>query len=109
MQDQYGLLINYEYCTGCHSCEVACQQEHAYPAGKYGIVVKEHIMETYEKVTVNYLPWPTDMCNLCAERAAHGLKPACVKHCQAQVMEYGKLEDLTLILRTLPKSVLFRL
>jgi serine/threonine protein kinase len=26
---RYGLLIDYEYCTGCHSCEVACQMEHA--------------------------------------------------------------------------------
>ena len=24
----YGLLINYEFCTGCHSCEVSCQMEH---------------------------------------------------------------------------------
>ncbi|HBT95151.1 MAG TPA: oxidoreductase, partial [Coriobacteriia bacterium] len=22
-----GILINYEYCTGCHSCEVACRNE----------------------------------------------------------------------------------
>ncbi|MFC1640021.1 4Fe-4S binding protein [Gemmatimonadota bacterium] len=21
---EYGLLIDYEYCTGCHACEVAC-------------------------------------------------------------------------------------
>ena len=21
-----GILINYEYCTGCHSCEVACKK-----------------------------------------------------------------------------------
>lgn len=28
-----GLLIDYEYCTGCHSCEVACKQEHGLGAG----------------------------------------------------------------------------
>ena len=36
-----GLLINYNYCTGCHSCKVACQQEHDFPAGKNGIKVTE--------------------------------------------------------------------
>ena len=34
---EYGLLIDYHYCTGCLSCEVACQQEHNHPAGKSGI------------------------------------------------------------------------
>ena len=23
-----GILINYDYCTGCHSCEVACKVVH---------------------------------------------------------------------------------
>ena len=107
--ETYGLLINYEYCTGCHSCEVACQQEHEFPVGKYGVIVKEHIMETYERVTVNYLPWFTDMCDLCANRTAHDTLPACVKHCQARVMQYGKIEDLAKKMIAMPKSVLFRL
>ena len=36
---QYGLLIDYEYCTGCQSCEVACKEEHNFPVGKWGIRV----------------------------------------------------------------------
>ena len=36
---RYALLIDYDYCTGCHSCEVACQQEHDYPVGTNGVVV----------------------------------------------------------------------
>ena len=35
----YGLLIDYEYCTGCQSCEVSCKEEHGYPVGKWGIRV----------------------------------------------------------------------
>ena len=31
---EYGLLIDYNYCTGCQSCEVACQQEHTHPVGQ---------------------------------------------------------------------------
>ena len=35
----YGLLIDYEYCTGCQACEVSCKEEHGYPVGKWGIRV----------------------------------------------------------------------
>lgn len=38
---KYGLLINYEFCVGCHVCELACKQEHNRPDGEWGIYVKE--------------------------------------------------------------------
>lgn len=28
-----GLLIDYEFCTGCQSCEIACKQEHGFSVG----------------------------------------------------------------------------
>lgn len=34
-----GLFINYEFCTGCHSCEVACKKEHKLPKGQFGMHV----------------------------------------------------------------------
>ena len=34
---EYGLLIDYEYCTGCETCVVACKEEHGFPVGKWGI------------------------------------------------------------------------
>ena len=37
----YGLLINYEYCTGCKSCEMACSVEHDIPIGKFGIKLEQ--------------------------------------------------------------------
>ena len=67
-----GLLINYDYCTGCHTCEVACKQEHGYPAGRWGIMVKDCTRETEGKVQVDFLPFPTDLCDLCARRTAGG-------------------------------------
>jgi ferredoxin len=39
MSETYGLLIDYEYCTGCESCVVSCKEEHGYPVGKWGIRV----------------------------------------------------------------------
>ena len=38
-----GLLIDYDYCSGCQSCVVACKQEHGHPAGKFGIKVDEKV------------------------------------------------------------------
>jgi len=32
----HGLLVDYEYCTGCHACEVAWKQEDRIPARKTG-------------------------------------------------------------------------
>jgi Fe-S-cluster-containing dehydrogenase component len=102
-----GLLIEYHYCTGCHSCEVACQQEHNYPAGKFGITVTEHVLETMNGMTIYYLPFPTDLCNLCAHRVKQGEKPACVKHCLASCIHYGSTDQLVREIENRPKTVLY--
>lgn len=91
-----GLLIDYEYCTGCHSCEVACKMEKQIPKGKWGIKLTEvgpwKIDD--EKWEWNYVPVPTSLCDLCGERVAQGKKPSCVHHCLGQCMEYGPVEEL---------------
>jgi Fe-S-cluster-containing dehydrogenase component len=102
-----GLLFEYQYCTGCHSCEVACQQEHNYPAGKFGITVTEHVLETLNGMTIYYLPFPTDLCNLCAHRTKHGQKPSCVKHCLASCIHYGPTDQLAQEMEKRPKTVLY--
>ncbi|MCL1846935.1 MAG: 4Fe-4S binding protein [Coriobacteriia bacterium] len=104
-----GLLIDYEYCTGCHSCEVACQMEHGLPVGQYGIKVAEvgpwqiHA----DKWQFAYVPIPTEQCNLCGERVAKGKLPSCVHHCQASVMKYGLVTDLAKELEAKRQMVLF--
>ncbi len=91
-----GLLIDYEFCTGCHSCEVACKQERNLPVGKWGIKLTEigPSQIAPDRWEYNFVPIPTELCDLCGERVAQGKKPACVHHCQAQVMEYGPVEEL---------------
>ena len=92
----YGLLINYEFCTGCHSCEVSCQMEHDLPVGRWGIKLQKigpwKISE--DEYQYDFVPVPTDQCNLCAERTSKGKKPLCVKHCQSLVMQYGPVKEL---------------
>ncbi len=104
-----GLLIDYDYCTGCYSCEVACQQEHGFRAGKLGIKVTEYILDgSTDKPAIYYLPFPTNHCNLCAQRTKNGEDPSCVKHCQAECMTYGPLEEMVQQMKKQPKTVLFR-
>ena len=111
MAERYGILIDYDWCTGCHSCEVACQMEHGFPVGQYGITVFEvgpweYAPETWQ---FSYLPTPTDECTLCSKRVALNKKPTCVQHCQAKCMHFGSLSELAARLADHPKQVLFAL
>ncbi len=102
---RYGLLINYDYCTGCHTCEVACQQEHGHPAGTTGIEVTKHVYRVGDKVKIDFIPYPTDYCDLCMIRCARGEKPSCVKHCQSRCMKFGPMEELADIARDMSRVV----
>lgn len=92
-----GILVDYEYCTGCHTCEVACKKELNLPKGQWGIrVFTDGPRKVYNsgKWELNNIPVLTSLCNLCGERVAKGKLPNCVHHCLAQVMEYGPVEEL---------------
>ncbi|UWG98957.1 oxidoreductase [Dehalobacter sp. DCM] len=92
----YGLMIDYEWCSGCQSCEVACKNEKGLPLGKWGIKVLELGPWEIEpkKYEWNYIPVPTSYCDLCADRVAKGEQPSCALHCLASVIEYGPVEEL---------------
>lgn len=104
-----GLLIDYEYCSGCHACEVACKQELNLPRGQRGIqVVEIGPMMMQGKLNLYYVPFPTPDCDLCLPRmAANGGMPSCVKHCPAGAMRYGDVGDLTRYLEGKPQTVLW--
>ena len=104
---KYGILIDYNFCTGCRSCEVACQQEHNFPVGKNGICVTKFEYETSAKQAIDYLPYPTSLCNLCLNRHKAGEEPSCVKHCQTRCMRFGNLHELVTEMEKGPKMVLF--
>jgi Fe-S-cluster-containing dehydrogenase component len=104
-----GLLIDYEFCTGCHACEVACMKELKLVVGQYGLKLAEngpHKMPD-GKWDWAYIPMPTALCNLCEERVAAGKQPSCVHHCQAGVMSYGPVGELAQKMAEKPKMVLF--
>ena len=104
-----GLMIDYEYCTGCHSCEVACKQEHDYPVGKGGIHLNEILTTMPDgRIRIDYLPFTTAYCDLCAKRIRGGeTTTACEKHCQAQVITFGSIIDLAKTMNRKSHHVLY--
>lgn len=98
--DDYGLLIDYKYCTNCQSCVVACQEEHGFAPDEFGIEVFESKPKRKPGGKIDdawdwtYLPMPTWRCDMCASRLDEGRKPMCVKHCLAACMDFGPIEEL---------------
>lgn len=92
-----GLMIDYEWCTGCQSCEIACKNEHDFASDKWGIKMMEFGPFEMEpgKMEWNYMAIPTSYCDLCETRVAKGDPPTCVQHCLAGVIEYGTVTELS--------------
>ena len=69
-----GIIIQYDFCTGCHACEVACKKERGLEAGQFGIKVMEYgpAKKPDGRWDYFFLPAPTDLCNLCEERVEAG-------------------------------------
>ncbi len=103
---KYGLLIDYDFCIGCRVCEIACKQEHQRPVGEQGIQVMG-VEPEGAGGRLYFFPFPTDRCNLCGKRIAKGLQPACVQHCQARVMKFGRIEELIKEVQEKSKTVLW--
>lgn len=90
----YAMLVNYGYCTGCHSCEIACRNEKDLPLDEWGIKVLEEGPEMIQGGWEwNYIAVPSRACDLCVERIAEGLKPSCELHCLAHVIEVIPLQE----------------
>jgi Fe-S-cluster-containing dehydrogenase component len=89
------LIIDYKYCTGCHTCELACQMEHEFSKDEWGIKVTEIGPAKFEAGWEwDYVPVPSILCDMCADRVAEGKKPTCVHHCQAKCIEMVPIEDV---------------
>jgi Fe-S-cluster-containing dehydrogenase component len=89
------LVIDYKYCTGCHTCEIACRNEKELSLDEWGIKLADMgPVELDGKWRWDYIPVPSQLCDLCEERMQAGEKPACVHHCLAQCLEVVDIEDI---------------
>jgi len=66
------ITVGTNICIGCHSCSMACP----FGVPRFG---EDHKMQK---------------CQLCAERIAYGLEPACVRICPAQALIWGTANEL---------------
>lgn len=92
---QYGMIIDYGFCTGCRSCEISCRNENGIPLDEWGIKVLQAGPEKLGgKWEWDFIPVPSRLCNLCTNRIAAGKPPACQLHCLANVIEVVPLEEI---------------
>lgn len=109
--EAYAILVDYHWCTGCHTCEMACQMEKGLPIGQSGVKVFEMGPWQIEGDVwqLDYAPIFGSQCDACAERTGKGKLPACVHHCQARCMEYGTVEELSARMEPGTKKALYLL
>lgn len=105
------LLIDLEWCSGCHTCEIACQMEHSLPVGQTGIKLFEVGPWEYapDVWQLSYIPALTNQCDGCEARVEMGKLPTCVHHCQAKCMEYGDADELIKKMEPGSKKVIYGL
>lgn len=103
------ILINYNYCVGCHTCEVACQKVKHLDPQTYGIKIHEIGPDEVAQDVwqMDYLPVVTDRCDRCQERLERGKQPLCVQSCFTNCMEIGPVEELARKAETEEKCVLY--
>ena len=96
---KYAMVVNYKYCTACHSCEVACRQELEIPVEEWGIKLAEmgpkKMAGAWEW---NYVPIRSHLCDYCASRLEKGEQASCEFHCLAQCIQVVPVENLPEVL-----------
>ena len=104
---RYALLVDCNYCTGCHACEIACNQEYNRPLGVSGIKIFDSTLKIGNKFHINYIPVRTDLCNFCTGRIKKGKKPACVQHCLSGCLEVIDIRELAPSITEKPSIMFF--
>lgn len=92
---KYALVIDFKYCTGCHTCEVACRKEKNIPIEEYGIkVIRQGPIKLGGKWMYDFVPIPSNLCDVCTDRIEIGNDPACVQHCLSACMSAVPVEQI---------------
>lgn len=78
------LVENMDRCVGCHTCEVACLQEHGQK--RVRVITLGPARKDELQMQMDYVILGTDSCDLCAKRGGKGLPPACVVACPTHAL-----------------------
>ena len=109
MSVKKALLIDYEFCSGCSECETTCMSSHKCSPDMMGIkVTKLGPWKTEDgSWQYDFVPIPTDWCDLCTQKISKGNRPACVRRCPYGVITYGTVDELAGLMKVKPKMLLF--
>lgn len=102
----YAMLIDYQFCTNCHSCEISCVKEKGLKDGEWGIKVNEVGPALFSdgKWEWDYVPVPSRLCDCCVDRIERGEKPLCELHCLTAIINVVRVEDVSSKLAGMDKS-----
>lgn len=105
------MLLNYRWCTGCHSCELACQVQHGLAPEQFGIKLNEvgPFQRTDGRWEYTYVPVLTGQCDLCARRQAAGKLSSCVQVCQANCLQLLDADEAARVAASNPKMLMMTL
>jgi anaerobic dimethyl sulfoxide reductase subunit B (iron-sulfur subunit) len=109
MSVKNALLIDYEFCLGCSECELACMEAHGHGPDMMGITVTKlgPLRANDGSWQYNFIPIPTDWCDLCVDRTNKGNRTACARRCVYGVISYGIIDELIPRIKAKSKMLLF--
>lgn len=87
-----GLLVDPDQCVGCHTCEVACEQEHG--EKRIHLHVLGPVKGEDGKMRMEMLPLALETCDLCKTRLSREDEPACVAACPTGALSISSEQDM---------------
>lgn len=89
--ERQALLVDWDRCVGCFTCEVACKQEHGEKRIHVNMLGPVHGKDGETRMEA--IPLATQSCDLCQSRLARGEDPACVNACPTKALIITSIED----------------
>lgn len=103
------MMIDYEYCSGCCECELACVIRHGGNPDAAGIRVVK--LGPWQKpdgsIQFDFLPVVSDWCDLCGTQQSECYSTECARRCPNNCITCGTIEELTHYSELKPKIILY--
>jgi len=106
---EHVLYADIERCVGCHSCEIACRQEHDIPNDDWCIRVmtveprrEENLRDFY------FFSIASNKCGGCRDLLQQAAEPACVSACPTRCIRYAEVNALPQVIDQRKRFIILR-